>query len=321
MPAKIEAVIPNGTPFKCHLAESFRTTIYKVPQFFAAPGKTFSGVVLDTDEFRAGITTDPEEYFQRSDLTGQFVADPDNLEWVRECCNVRRGAPGMNLHVVLQERQELASWPATVGQCLKADLGRGDHLWFVDGGELPFPPLDDRSRWRNAVLAAVRIELGATGSFEMVGGQVSFRTTDDQWLDLLRIGVSSAEGSTSSPLTAHELSDKASSIKLLANRLTEILDSGDRDNASLQQLLDALQLDPLKDDAYRRLWFLQLHDRCKRFLRSHGKEIKEEERFNEVTLHRNEIAHEGVERIDLRLMNQLQKSTYFLIQRHIARAE
>ena len=321
MGVNVAAAIPNGTPFECHLSESFRTTIYKVPQFFAAPGKAFSGVVLDADEFRAGITTDPEEYFTQSDLTGQFIADPSNLEWVRERCNVQRSAPGMNLHVVLQARQELYSWPATDGQCFKADLGRGEHLLFVHGGEHPFPPLDDRSGWRNAVLAAVRIELSATGSFEKVGDQVSFHTTDDQWLDLLRLGVSSAEGSTSSPLTADDLSEKARSIGLLSDRLRERIDSGGADTTPLWQLLEALQLDPLTDDAYRRLWFLHLHDRCSRFLHSLGKKIKEEERFNEVTLHRNEIAHEGVERINLRLMSHLQRSTYFLIRRHIASGE
>ena len=103
MPAKIE---PNS---KRHLAESARQ--YKV---WPRRGDLF-GVVLDTDEFRAGITTDPyEEYFQRSDLTGQFVAIQITSNGCVECCKCQPVTKW--LHVVLLERQELASWPSTVGE-------------------------------------------------------------------------------------------------------------------------------------------------------------------------------------------------------------
>ena len=78
--------------------------------------------------------------------------------------------------------------------------------------------------------------------------------------------------------------------------------------APLRQLLDALQLAPLTDDAYRRLWFLRLHDRCRRFLHSCGLKIEEEQAFKKVNDHRHAIAHEGVERIDLRLLEELQQN-------------
>ena len=60
--------------------------------------------------------------------------------------------------------------------------------------------------------------------------------------------------------------------------------------------------------------FLQLHDRCKRFLHSRGRKIKHEKAFERVNVHRNEIAHEGVERIDLQLMKQLQQNVHEVIR-------
>ena len=153
---------------------------------------------------------------------GQFVDDPTYRPWVRKCCNTERGTTVTKLHVVLQVKHELEAWPATDGQCWKADLGRGEHLLFVDGGEHPVPPLDDKPHWRNAALAAVRIGLDVPGSFEKVGDQVSYRTTDDRWLDLLRLNVSSAEGSTSTPIAAHDLREKARVIALLANQLKSV---------------------------------------------------------------------------------------------------
>ena len=72
---------------------------------------------------------------------------------------------------------------------------------------------------------------------------------------------------------------------------------------------------PLTDDAYRRIWFLQLHDRCRKFLHSRGRRIKQEEAFERINVHRNEIAHEGVERIDLDLMKQLQQNVHEVVSR------
>ena len=213
------AAIPDGVPFECLLSERLRTTIYRVPQFFAAAGEGFSGVVFDASDFRAGVTTSPEEYFLENDLAGQFVDDPTYRPWVREYCNIEPKASVTNLHVVLQVRQELNEWPATDGQCWKADLGRGEHLLFVAGGQHPVPPSDDKPHWRNTVLAAVRIKLDATGGFEKVADQVSFRTTDDRWLDLVRLSVSIPEVSKGTPLAAHDLGEKAGAIALLAKQL------------------------------------------------------------------------------------------------------
>ena len=316
MPVNVSAAMRNGVPFECLLSECLRTTIYRVPQFFSAADEGFSSVVCDIDDFKAGVTTSPEEYFSQNDLSGQFVDDPDYRAWVRESCNTGSRTSGANLHVVIQVRQELSAWAATDGQCWKADLGCGEHLLFVDGGSHPVPPFDDKPHWRNAVLAAVRIRLNATGSFEKVADQVSYRTTDDRWLDLLRLSVSSPEGSTSTPLVTEELREKALGIASLVSQIGAQAAPVGADPAPLRQLLDALQLAPLTDDAYRRLWFLQLHDRCRRFLHNCGRNIEKEQTFKKVNIHRNEIAHEGVERIDLRLMEELQQNVYEAIRRN-----
>ena len=314
MPVNVSAVMWNGVPFECLLSERSRTTIYRVPQFFAVAGEGLSSVVFDAGNFRAGVTTSPEEYFSQNDLAGQFDIDPSYGAWVRECCNTGPGTPTTNLHVVFQVRQELNEWPATDGQCWKADLGRGEHLLFVDGGEHPVPPSDDKPHWRNAVLAAIRIELNVTGGFEKVADQVSFRTTDDRWLDLWRLSVSTPEVSTSSPLAAHDLRERARGIALLAQQLGSEVDSPGN-SAPLRRLLEAVQLVPLTDDAYRRIWFLQLHDRCRKFLHRRGRSIKHEEAFERVNVYRNEIAHEGVDRIDLELMKQLQQNVHEVVRR------
>ena len=313
MPVNVSAVMRDHIPFECLLSECLRTTIYRVPQFFSAADDAVSGVVLDADDFKAGITTNPEKYFSQNDLSGQFLGDPTFLPWVLEHCKSKPGTSVANIHLVLQVRQELDAWPATDGQCWKADLGCGEHLLFVDGGVHPLPPFDDKLHWRNAVLAAARIELDSPGSFENVADQVSYRTTDGRWLDLLRLGVSKAEASVSHPLTADKLRERVGAIELRANNLKARVDSDGADPAPLRRLLDALQLAPITDDAYRRLWFLQLHDRCRRFLYSIGRKIKEEPGFKNVDDHRDEIAHEGVERIDLRLMEELQRKAYDLI--------
>ena len=317
MPVNVSAVLPGAIPFKCHLSEAHRVTIYRVPQFFQRAVENFSSVVLEVDNFRAGVTTSPEDYFKQNDLSGQFAVDPEYRTLVRENCSKEDGASGRNLHVVLQARQDLNNWPATDGQCWKADLGRGEHLIFADGGVHPVPQFDSKPHWRNVALAAVRIGFDVPGSFEEVADQTSFRATDYRWLDLLRLSVSIAEGSTSTPITADALREKVQVVKSLAYSLKEQSGTRGVNSAPLGTLLEALQLNPLTDDAYRRLWYLRLHDRCRRFLHSQGRKIEQEIAFKDVNNHRHAIAHEGIERINLGLMQQLQIRAYDVIRQHV----
>ena len=314
MPFNIPAVIPNGVPFECQLSERVRTTIYRVTQVFTPHGEGFSNLIVDVDDFRVGVTTSPEEYFAQNDLLGQFADDPDYRTWVSECCSTQHGTPRENAYVVLQTRQALDEWPATDGQCWRADFGRGQHLLFVDGGALPIPSPDDKPHWRNAALTAVKIELGVTGTFENVADQVSFRTTEGKWLDLLRLSVSSPEISVSTPLAGRDLQQKTNQSALMADHLRAEVDRGGARATWLGELLEALQMDPSTDDAFRRLWYLRLHDRCQRFLFSCGRNIKEEQGFEAVNVHRNEIAHEGVEKIDLLLMKELEQRAHELVR-------
>ena len=311
----IPAVIPNGAPFECHLSERLRTTIYRVTQVFTAPSEGFSSLVVDVDDFRAGITTSPEQYFAQNDLPGQFANDPDYQAWVSESCSTQHDTPRENPYVVLQTRQELNAWPATDGQCWKADLGRGEQLLFVDGGALTVPPSDDKPHWRNAVLAAMRIELDVTGSFEKIADQVSFRTTDSRWLDLWRLSASSPEISVSTPLSGQDLGLRTNRVALMANHLRTQVDPAGTGATPLRELLEALQMDPSTDDAYRRLWYLRLHDRCRRLIHSCGRKIETEQGFEAVNGYRNAIAHEGIEKINLLLMEELEERSHELIRR------
>ena len=315
MVVNIPAVIPNGVPFECQLSERLRTTIYRVTQLYAPPTEGFSRLVVDVDDFRVGITTSPEEYFTQNDLPGEFADDADYRAWVSESCSTQQGTPRENPYLVVQTRQELNAWPARDGQCWKADLGRGEHLLFVDGGALPVPPSDDKPHWRNAVLAAVKMELGVTGHFDNVADQVSFRTTDGQWLDLRRLSASTSEISISTLLTAQDLRQKINQIGLMADQLRAEVDLVGTHATPLEELLEVLQMDPSTNDAFRRLWYLRLHDRCKRFLHSCGRKIEKEPGFEAVNVHRNQIAHEGVEKIDLRLMKELEERAHELIRR------
>ena len=215
-----------------------------------------------------------------------------------KCCSTQHDTPRENPYVVLQTRQELNAWPATDGQCWKADLGRGEQLLFVDGGALPVPPSDDKPHWRNAVLAAMRIELDVTGSFEKIADQVSFRTTDSRWLDLWRLSASSPEISVSTPLSGQDLGLRTNRVALMANHLRTQVDPAGTGATPLRELLEALQMDPSPDDAYRRLWYLRLHDRCRRLIHSCGRKIKTEQGFEAVNGYRNAIAHEGIEKIN-----------------------
>ena len=86
---------------------------------------------------------------------------------------------------------------------------------------------------------------------------------------------------------------------------------------SLEELTEALQLDETRDNAYWRLWYLQLYNRLEKFGRQcrPGLQLGHQEGLSDEGDHRNLIAHRGVDRIDGTLLRSIQTKTIDIIKR------
>ena len=140
----------------------------------------------------------------------------------------------------------------------------------------------------------------------------------------------SASGSVTHPIGAEDLRAKADGARRLVGKINRALiasadkaevNTDRRQNIAnrLAALIDALQLDPTKDDAYRRLWYLQLWHRAERF----GKavrprlQLRNDYDLNTEKGHRDDIAHRGVERADGRLLRSFQQKLFDIVRQHV----
>ena len=321
MIVKAAGPFPNGTPFSCDLAECVRTTIYQGPRFFAADGEGASSIVVRDDGFQAAITTDPVQFLADSDITGQFAGDSNFAEAIRKQFVLEPPSPGIDLHIVFQQTQGLGGWPADEGQCIQDQTDGVERLYFFDGGEFAVPDVDNHAVLRNAVLAAVRIDMDLTARLSTVVDQTSFRSTDNRWLWFLRVRVGSAEGSSLAPLTPEELRLKGSAVASTSARIRERLEAKGSVSPTLEAVLEVLEMEFHPNDQSRRLWYLLLHDRTRRLLATLDQKIKKEPGFENVNKHRNEIAHEGVDRLDVGMARELIEKACGAISRHLAESE
>ena len=131
----------------------------------------------------------------------------------------------------------------------------------------------------------------------------------------------SAHLSVLTPLTLEDFAAKSEASRNLVGMIEQSIESGrtggrrpwDADFAArLEELIDGLDMDPSTDDAYLRLWFLQLCHRAEEF----GKTCKWQFRNNQKIIrdYRDEVAHPGVERIDMALLRTFQKDLFRLIK-------
>ncbi len=326
MIVKAVGPFPNGTPFACDLAECVRTTFYKGPGFFAANGEGASAVVVKDDGFQAAITTDPIQFLAESDITGQFAGDPRFRDTIHEHFADEPSSPGLELHIVFQQTQGLGGWTADEGQCIQDQSEGVERLYFFDGGEFTVPDVDNHAVLRNAVLAAVRIDMDPTARLSKVRlskvvDQTSFRSTDNRWLWFLRARLGTAEGSSFAPLTPEELHLKGSAVASTLARIRERLEARGTASPTLEAVLEVLEMEFHPNDQSRRLWYLLLHDRTRRLLATLDKKIKKEPGFKNVNKHRNEIAHEGVDRLDAGMAQELVEKACGAVTRHLAESE
>lgn len=321
MIVKAAGPFPHGTPFVCDLAKCVRTTIYRGPRFFAANGEGASSIVVKDEGFQAAITTDPVRLLADHDITGQVAGDSNFSEAIREQFVLEPQSPGLDLHIVFQQTQGLGSWPADEGQCIQDQSDGVERLYFFDGGEFAVPEVDNHAVRRNAVLAAVRIDMDPSARLSKVFDRTSFRSTDHRWLWFLRGRLGSAEGSSLAPLTPEELHLNGSAIASTSARIRERLEAEGKASPTLQAVLEVLEMEFHPNDQSGPRWYLRLHDRTKRFLATLGKNIKNEPGFKNVNSYRNEIAHKGVDRLDVGMADELVEKACDAISGHLAETE
>ena len=145
MPLTLAGVRLMGAPFECYLSEYVRTVVYRVPGFLVREGNLRPVVVHDTSTFRAAIATDPVSYLRDDDFSDQYDLDSSFPTALRDKCDEDSSESQKRVFIVIQLKEDMASYPATDGQCIRIEHDGIEELAIVDCGD-PTPHIQMREQ-------------------------------------------------------------------------------------------------------------------------------------------------------------------------------
>ncbi len=319
---------PLGEPFACHLSEYMRTIVYKMPAHVVREGHLSPIIVHDTGDFRASIATYPLSYLSESDFSDQYRLDVSFPTALQDKTGTTSNNSSKRIFVVIQLKQDMKSFPVAAGQCFRREHEGTEVLLIADCDDAPAPRPDARMRTIDTVLAAAKVEFGITEGFEKVFDAGCYKTDKGACVHPYNIEFRVGGVTVLSPMTLEDLTARAEATGFLTTQLTasiEGVSQGGRRRrvpefgTRLEDLIGDLQLEPSLDDAYLRLWYLQLWDRLEKLGDAFRPRLQvlNDPNLEAEKIHRNDIAHRGVEKMEAQLLASFQTEIFRILKSHI----
>ena len=310
--------------YDCRLETYYRTIVYELPNYVLDDELAMPGILHDTSDLRAAVVTDPVDYLRGSDFSDQFRSDANSADELRDKLGDFTENAGGRLCIVIQLRQDLGSFPAVDGQCRKIN----GELALINCDGPYVPAIDDPRDRINTLLAAIKMELDITDGFVKHLDTPIYRTDDGDFVHWLNVQVSAAVGSVVRHIGIEDFTAKIAATRGLCDRIDKAMAASSvrlvikpklRQGfpERLADLMAGLQLEPSHDDAYRRLWYLQLWHRAEEFGKAVKGQVLNRGDLTAERDHRNAIAHPRVERADGSLLQSFQQKLFGIIRDHV----
>ena len=149
-----------GKPFPCQLSEYMRTIVHRVPGLIIREDHLPHVSVQDTHDFRASIVTDTLSYLRDGNFLDQYNLDVNFRAELLDKCGNDFNDSGKDIFVVIELKEDMCSFRATDGQCIKIEHDGTEELAIVHCDDAPSPHPNQRESSINRVLAAARAGLG-----------------------------------------------------------------------------------------------------------------------------------------------------------------
>lgn len=319
----------GGTPFHCYITDYMRTVVYRIPSLRVQGGHLIPCIVKETDDFKASIVTAPVNYVLGDEFSLHRFVDGGFEGAIRRAFEEDENNVEKTAFVVIQFKEDMASFPAVKGQCAIFEHEGKKRLFIFDCSEAPAPNPDERADTIDIVLTAVRAELEITDVVDKAFDASCFVTREGQC-----VYKQDVEGSASvrlvSPIAVEVLAAKALAMGGIIARIEESVERKRIDSLKqgvddygtrLKELIEALQREPSVDNAYLRLWYLQLWDRVNEFRKLFAPRKRppqfRQNSMKDVDNHRHSIAHRGVEQLDGAMIRSLQEKVLIYFKKHL----
>ena len=257
----------------CTILAHCQTRIFDFPgAFLVAPQPPEPAAIMERDGARATVVSDLPGYFRDHTTFRHFRVCRALREKIddalsRQAKNVR--ADRFPLFLVI-ERETQCRTPLEDGQSYLIDRRpstggpEGEPVvtaWKVD--DAPWPDVDENDTvFVNTALAAVKIMQGVT---EVIREEVkSSCFYDERGRAVHPMSMqANVNPSVLSPLTANDLSDRLDGLRGLVGALDR---ARDMNPGRTEALVDALKLERIETEHYRRAWYLSLYEATMKML-------------------------------------------------------
>ncbi len=331
----------GGKEFRCTVSEYCRTQIFEFPGVnFRPAGDVPHMPLYSSPSVVARVTANLVDYFESSTSIKHYGIDPSLRHVVAETdAKIKAQQKDMPVFIVVEETEQLTPVKMTKGECSILDeilVRDGEKVPMLDGGrenekfvmawharDGAWPELPNNQQSVNLVLAAVRAGQETPNPIRQHVDVNCLVTDDGRCVGMTRPTVSAAGVSIVKQMDTPELDKRVSEI---ADAIVAM--EKDIETPHMALLVNSMYSDEHKDDAFKRLQYLQLWqamaDAAGRVLGFKGKIRKSKRvmagkhRLNELYGYRNAIAHWWTDSIDenyladlRRAINEMMRQKYF----------
>ena len=329
----------GGKALSCTISGYCRTQIFEFPGVdFHPDGDEPHHTIYESLDVRATVASDLVGYFENSPLGKHYVISPRLRYEVGETVEtISSQQPNRApLFLVIEEANQLTPVEMVKGECYVLDevvVQDGENVPVLVGGregeefivachtiDGAWPELPYNQLVVNMVLAAVRAGQQTPGLIRKHFDQACLVTDDDRFVEMMRFTLSSAEGSTATPMDTTAYRARLSEIQRAIAAVEQDIGA-----PHMALLVNAMYSDERKDDAFQRLQYLQLwqslQDAARKYLNYQKKlpgnkdVVAGNRSLGELLDYRDDIAHWRTDTIDGNFLADLRRTINGLMRR------
>ena len=306
-----ESFTPEGSEFLVR-----EIVAYSATKIFHAPvnwpdesDDSWVPIQGETPEYSATLTCALNDYLEKGSKLGQFAKDPGLREKVE---GIEKRAGNKSTYFIVEEQGPITDCRMDQGECWQGPYGGRDGVVIIKTSVGAWPTFNEQVERDTALLATMRTMTKAPHPFDLRARSVCFITDQGEPAHPLEREWNVAYGGAraTEPIVDMTVAEWANQL----GENAELLRLASTDPA-VNELLAAIRQDKVGDEEYLRLWFLRLRQALvdmgryceQKEVREHLEKLEKQQRWKDLSEHRNAIAHWWTEKVDYEKLEDLHR--------------
>ena len=328
----------GGEAFPCTIAAHYRTQLFEFPRVCFQGDSTREHLfVYESPSIHGAVVTDVEDYFVNCCRSKHYAISPCLRHEISQLDNkhVSKSEGNTRVYLVIEEQNMLEPVAMINGECftfMEAEEKNGEIVPYLDGGRKDeffiiaahtfdgeWPTIPNNEDKVDMILAAVRVGQDSSEPIRRFINDECLATDDGRFVQPIRPKLS-VRPSRARNMDFNALRDKV----LQMGKAIESMES-DIDSPHMALLVNAMNLNECKNDAFERLHYLRLWEALEGARKKHlgySGSIRNDvspvagaKSLGELKKFRDDIAHWWRDSMDEEFLSDLYRTVNELLRR------